>query len=435
MSINNLKHILTLVLIISIMNKIISFDSSSIKLEFREKNHFFTIPIKIGSNGQQFEVQVDTTTSETWLPSVNTTFKVQKFDPKKSSTCQIIPKEFEIDDEDGNVRGTPVYDSITVGSFTLDKFGFVLVQGYQKDFKDFPDGKLGLGFRHEHGVDFNFLGSLKSKGLINKEVFTILPKEEKLVIGGIPSELEKETYSTCNLVETNDLDDAYRAGWICELTHIFFGVNTKEKSLEMALQVNARVIFDSAYNYISMPKRHLNNFNKNFMEKFFYDSCIQVKDKNDIYYICDADEKIQHGAIAFLVGGFGYVIPWDKLFKKIEEDKYEMLIRFHKENDDIFSFGYPFTSQFTIVYNAEEKHLGFYGGEKIDLKKDWDEYMAGESPSQKKEKMKKLLIYAGILGGILLFIIICLFIRSNRIKKNNIEQNPIIHHEQNFVEN
>ena len=76
------------------MNKIISFDSSSIKLEFREKNHFFTIPIKIGSNGQQFEVQVDTTTSETWLPSVNTTFKVQKFDPKKSSTCQIIPKEF-----------------------------------------------------------------------------------------------------------------------------------------------------------------------------------------------------------------------------------------------------------------------------------------------------------------------------------------------------
>ena len=435
MSINNLKHILTLVLIISIMNKIISFDSSSIKLEFREKNHFFTIPIKIGSNGQQFEVQVDTTTSETWLPSVNTTFKVQKFDPKKSSTCQIIPKEFEIDDEDGNVRGTPVYDSITVGSFTLDKFGFVLVQGYQKDFKDFPDGKLGLGFRHEHGVNFNFLGSLKSKGLINKEVFTILPKEEKLVIGGIPSELEKETYSTCNLVETNDLDDAYRAGWICELTHIFFGVNTKEKSLEMALQVNARVIFDSAYNYISMPKRHLNNFNKNFMEKFFYDSCIQVKDKNDIYYICDADEKIQHGAIAFLVGGFGYVIPWDKLFKKIEEDKYEMLIRFHKENDDIFSFGYPFTSQFTIVYNAEEKHLGFYGGEKIDLKKDWDEYMAGESPSQKKEKMKKLLIYAGILGGILLFIIICLFIRSNRIKKNNIEQNPIIHHEQNFVEN
>ena len=69
------------------------------------------------------------------------------------------------------------------------------------------------------------------------------------------------------------------------------------------------------------------------------------------------------------------------------------------------------------------------------MKKDWDAYMVGESPSQKKEKMKKLLIYAGILGGILLFIIICLFIRSNRMKKNNIEQNPIINQEQNNFEN
>ena len=44
-----------------------------------------------------------------------------------------------------------------------------------------------------------------------------------------------------------------------------------------------------------------------------------------------------------------------------------------------------------VVYNAEEKKLGFLGGEKIDLKKDWDEYMTGNSPLQKKEKMKKLL--------------------------------------------
>ena len=103
-----------------------------------------------------------------------------------------------------------------------------------------------------------------------------------------------------------------------------------------------------------------------------------------------------------------------------------MLIRFHKENDDIFSFGYPFTSQFVIVYNAEDKKLEFFGGEKIDLKKDWDEYMAGESPVQKKEKIKKLLTYGGIFGGVLLLIIICLVIRSNRMKhreRNNLVPN------------
>lgn len=426
---NNILLFRTILLLL-LTNLSFSLKSEAIKLEFREKNHFFTIPITVGSNKQPFEVQVDTTTSETWLPSVNTTFKVDKYDPEKSSTSELLKKEFEIDDEDGNVRGKPVYDSVTVGPYALDKFGFVLVEGYQQDFKDFPDGKLGLGFRHEHGVDFNWLGYLKEKGLIEKEMFTILPEEEKLIVGGLPQELQGDAFSTCDLVETNDLDDVFRAGWVCELTHIFFGVDTKEKSLEMALQVDARVIFDSAYDYISMPKRHLNDFNKKFMQEFFNDSCIEIKDDDEIYFICDDDEKIQQGSIAFLMGGFGYVVPWNKLFKQIEEDKYEMLIRFHKENDDIFSFGYPFTSQFVIVYNAEEKELGFYGGEKIDLKKDWDEYMAGESPLQKKEKIKKLLTYGGIFGGILLFIIICLVIRSNNMKKNPYERNSMLNNEQ-----
>ena len=427
---NSISFVPLLILLI-LTNLSLTLKSDYIKLEFREKNHFYTIPITVGSNDQPFEVQVDTTTCETWLPSVNTTFQVEKYDPKTSKTSQVLNKEFEIDDEDGNVKGTPVYDSVTVGPYSLDKFGFVLVQGYQKDFKDFPDGKLGLGYRHEHGVDFNWLGSLKQKGYIEKEIFTILPEEDKLYIGGIPPELKGDEFSSCDLVETNDLDDVFRAGWVCELTHIFFGVDTKDKTLEMALQVDARVIFDSAYNYISFPKRHLNDFNKKFMQEFFNDSCIEIKDDDEIYFICDDDEKIKQGSIAFLMGGYGYVIPWNKLFKKIEEDKYEMLIRFHKENDDIFSFGYPFTSQFVIVYNAEDKKLGFYGGEKIDLKKDWDEYMAGDSPVQKKEKIKKLLVYGGIFGGILLFIIICLVIRSNNMKKTGPEIRSMVNHENN----
>ena len=420
------KLLLTILLVYSSL----SLKSLSIDLEFREENNFFTVPIILGSKKQSFEVQVDTTTSETWIPSINCTYKVDKFDPKTSSTCELSKLQFEIDDEDGNVKGLSFKDSLTVGGFSLNKFGMVLVDSFQAEFKDFKQGKLGLGFRHEHGVEFNWLGYLKENGIIEKEIFAILPDDEKLVIGSVPKELEGEQYTTCDLVETNDLDDVFRAGWVCELTHIFFGVDTQDKTLEMALQVDARVIFDSAYNYISMPKRHLKDFNKKFMQEFFNDSCIEIKEDDEIYFICDDDDKIQKGSIAFLMGGYGYVIPWNKLFKKIEDDKYEMLIRFHKENDDIFSFGYPFVSQFVVVYNAEDKQLGFYGGEKIDLKKDWDEYMTGDSPLQRKEKMKKLLIYGGIFGGILLFIIICLIIRSSMMKKPNRENLGMIPNEQ-----
>ncbi len=419
-----------LLLMILLVYNSLALKSLSIDLEFREENNFFTVPIIIGSKQQSFEVQVDTTTSETWIPSINSTYKVEKFNPKTSQTCELSPLQFEIDDEDGNVRGLSFKDSLTVGGYSLNKFGMVLVDSFQTDFKDFKQGKLGVGFRHEHGVNFNWLGSLKENGLIEKEIFTILPDEEKLVVGSVPKELEGEQYTTCDLVETNDLDDVFRAGWVCELTHIFFGVDTHDKTLEMALQVDARVIFDSAYNYISMPKRHLKDFNKKFMQEFFNDSWSQIKEDDDVYFICDDDDKIQKGSIAFLMGGYGYVIPWNKLFKKIEDDKYEMLIRFHKENDDIFSFGYPFVSQFVVVYNAEDKQLGFYGGEKIDLKKDWDEYMTGDSPIQRKEKIKNLLIYGGGLGGVLLFIIICLVIRSSKMKKPNRENIGMIPNEQ-----
>ena len=418
---------LFLFLTIIILSKSLSLKSESIKLEFRQKNNFFTVPIIIGSKGEQFEVQIDTTTSLTWIPSINTTYSVNKFNPKNSATCSITNLTFEIDDEDGNVKGLSLYDSISVGSYSLDKFGFVLADSFQQNFKDFNQGKLGLGFHHEHGVDFNFIGSLKKNKLIEKEIFSISPNDKELIIGDIPEKYKGEKYTKCNLTETNDLDNVYRAGWVCEMTHIYFGVDTENKTLEMALPVDARVIFDSAYKYISMPKRHLDKFNKNFMEEFYHDSCIQIKENEEIYFICDADEKIEKGAMAFVIGGYGYVIPWYKLFKKILDDKFEMLIRFQKENDDIFTFGYPFVSQFVVVYNYEDKELGFYGGEKINVTKDWDKYMIGESPSQKKEKMKKMLIYLAIFSGILLFIIICLVIRA--ITKENLEKRPMIQNE------
>ena len=400
-----------------------------IDLDFKEENNFFTVPITIGSGKkpQTFEVQIDTTTSETWVPSLNTTFDVPKYDPKKSKTSNVTRKTFEIDDEDGNVKGKATYDTLSIGENSLEKMGFVQVDEFELGFKDYNQGKLGLGFKQERGIYFDFIGNLKKNKIIDKAIFSILPDDQKLIIGDYPSDYEKESFTFCNLSETFDLDDAYRPGWVCELTHVFLGVNTDEKNLEMAVRVDARVIFDSGYKYISIPRRHLKDFNEKFMQEFFNDSCIEVKENHEIFFICDDDDKIESGNIAFVIGGYGYVVPYDKLFKKIEDDKYELLIRFPRENDDIFAFGYPFLSNFVTVYDAEENKVGFSGGEKIDLKKDWDEYMSGETSLQKKEKMKKLLIYGGIFGAILLLIILCILYRSKNPSES--EARAMIHNE------
>ena len=165
----NIKLILiTSLIILTICKKPVE-DSDALSLNFDEEYECYTYPIKIGSKGQKFEVQIDTTTSETWIPSINATIKGNKFNITTSKSGLLTNKTFELEDEDGNVRGKSVYDKVKVGSYNLDKLGFVLVDEFEVGFKDYPQGKLGLGYKQEHGNDFNFIGLLKEKKLINKK--------------------------------------------------------------------------------------------------------------------------------------------------------------------------------------------------------------------------------------------------------------------------
>ena len=388
--------------------------TKTIKLEFNEKNNFHTVPMILGSNNQEFDVQVDTKTSESWVPSKNTSLEVPKYDVDASSTGKATNKTFELDDEGGNVKGKATFDSMEVGNFKLDKMGFVQVNEFEYGFSDFSQGKLGLGFRHEHGDAYNWIKMLKQSGQIVHEIFTIDPDNHELVIGDFPDDYKTEEYSTCNLTFVDDLDDKFRSGWICELTHIFCGVDTEERSLETALSFDSRVMFDSAYDYINIPYRHLKEFREKFMEKIFEDSCLEIKVKNDVFYICDDDEHISQSSIAFVVGGKGYVIRGEDLFRRFGEDKWEMLIRFHKENDDIFTFGLPFFNKFRLTFDYENQQVGFYGGETIDVSKEWEDYMSGDSASHRKRRNKNLMLLAVILGGFILLGAICIAIRACR---------------------
>ena len=409
----------------------ITSNSISIPLDKKPENNFFTVPLSIGtpSDIQIFEVQVDTTTSETWVPSINTTYNINpKYDLSLSSSSNTSNKTMEIFDEDGDVSGKATHDVIKIGKYSLDKFGFVSIINYPNNFKDYPNGKLGLGYKQDHGDEFNFIRMLKEKGLVNNEIFTIDPFQKELIIGNYPSKYLNNTYSFCNLTETHDLDDDYRAGWVCELTHAFFFKPLKylEDGVETT---NARVIFDSAYQYIGIPKRNLDLFKKNFFEGILEEICIEMRAKREIYFICEDDEKLNNANITFIIGGFGYVLSKNQLFKPLYGNKLECILRFIKQNDNIFSFGVPFIKNYVMAYDAEKQHVGFLGGNKIDYFEDWKLWMKGISPKQ-RDKMKKF-IYGGIaLGVLLLLIVIFLIVRSCRKNSNDIEHGPLMNNEQ-----
>ena len=406
-----------IVLLLSI-SSILSKEPKTITLTYEEETGYYIIPIAFGSNKEEFGLQVDTTTSETWIPSNKTTLKVKKYDISKSSKGQRTNKTFEIEDEDGDVRGKACYDSIKVGDISLDHFGFVLVDEFEHPFNDYEQGKLGLGYKQEHGNDFNFLRKLKLNKIIEKEVFLINQETKELILGDFPSEFQNQLYTSCPVVETNDLDDEYRQAWACELTHLAFNLDKKSKNfdLDQAFEVNARITFDSAYPYISIPKRHLNAFKEKFMNTYFKNNYKEVKSEDSTYFIITDEELIPGSSISFIIEGYAYIIPSDYLFIKTEEGEFELLVRFYKENDNIFGFGAPFMDFFTVVFDYEEGEVGFFGGSRKELQREWYDYLNEMTPEQQKARRRRMYIYAGVC--FFLAVIIILLCYRNRKERN-----------------
>ena len=394
-------------------------EPKTISLNYEEDTGYYIIPMSFGSQEEEFGIQVDTTTSETWIPSYKTTLKVKKYNISESLDGKKTNKTFEVEDEDGDVRGKACYDSIKVGDISLDHFGFVLVDEFEYPFDDYEQGKLGLGYKQEHGDDFNFLRKLKLNGIIDKEVFSIDHKKKELILGGTPPQFANQLYTTCPVVETNDLDDEYRQAWACEVTHLAFNLykNTKNFDLDQAFEVNARITFDSAYPYISIPKRHLNTFKKKFMNVYFNNSYKEIRDEDSTYFAVKDESMAYSTTISFIIEGYAYIIPGDKLFIKTEEDEFELLIRFYKENDDILGFGAPFMDFFTVVFDYEENEVGFFGGERKELTREWYDYLNEMTPEQQKAKRQRYYIYAGI--GFFLFVVIVLIAYRNRKEGRN----------------
>ena len=401
-------------LIISLQTK----EPQSISLSYEDKLGYYIIPISFGSNEEVFGLQVDTTTSETWIPSTKTSLKVKKYNISESTNGQKTNKTFEVEDEDGDVRGKACYDSIKVGDISMNHFGFVLVDELEVDFQDYPHGKLGLGYKQEHGDDFNFLRKLKLNNIIEREIFSIDHENKQLILGDVPPQFQGQLYTTCPIVETNDLDDDYRQAWTCELTHLAFNLNEKEKDIDLdkAFEVQARINFDSAYPYISIPKRHLKHFKEKFLDTYFNDNYKEVRDDETSYFIITDESLISTSSISFIIEGYAYVIPGNKLFINKDEGEWELLIRFYKENDNIFSFGAPFMDFFTVVYDYEENEVGFYGGKRIEITREWYDYLNEMTPEKKKSKRKRMYIYAGI--GFFIFVIIILLAIRNKKERD-----------------
>ena len=408
--------------------------------------NYYTIPLLVGTPEEEYEVQIDTSTATSWIPSSrcsNCIMSHRLYDQEDSRTSSPTDNFVEIEDEDGNVEGYQIADNIKLGSYKLKQFGFVEVTKVADNFKDHYQGKLGLGYKSTLLKDdeYNFLEKLKKQNLIKKKIFTINAINEKkgmLFVGDIPG---KPYNSYCNVTNTDDLDEMYQESWVCKMTHI--GIFDREKGIFNKIKFydelknNKLVSFDSAYDFIAVPMSE-----KEGIEKLLGKAKLQCteqkrnsarsnnKDKlrnrireEEITISCETNKeelKNKNLALSFVLQGNSYSLPLEQLFEDgTKEGEMDMLIKIIDEDDAIWTFGYPFLNQFLMIFNMEEDHVGIKKLKKTALpivainNKDMLKYNLGEDSSS-SSNVFKVIGYITLLAVTLAI----LFIVYHAIRKN-----------------
>jgi hypothetical protein len=378
--------------------------------------NYYTIPLKIGTPEEEFNLQVDTSTSTTWVPSSKCTncFQAKRlYEEEDSRTSSPTNSLIKLEDEDGNVEGYEISDNVKLGEYKLKQYSFIQVTKLADDFKDHYEGKLGLGFRsHLDNKEFNFLEKLKKNNLIFKKIFSLNAINDKrgmLLIGDLPGKQYK-TY--CNVTtDVKDVDDLYKESWICHLTHL--GIFDQKKGISQKiknyyeLEKNTLVNFDSAYDFIGVPiseKENIEKFlkkadlkctaaKKKFIDKNRKDQSLRNRIREEEMTItCKTNEKElkeKKLVLSFVLQGYVYSLPLNLLFEKGKKDgEMDMLIKYIDDDAAIWTFGYPFINQFLMIFNMEDNHVGIKKLKKtalpiVNLYQDWimwKEYKGNEYP-------------------------------------------------------
>ena len=414
--------------------------------------NYYTIPLKVGTPEEEYNVQIDTSTATSWIASSkckNCYLAHRLYEEEDSRTSSPTDKLLKIEDEDGNVEGYQISDNIKLGEYKLKQYGFVQVTKLAEDFRDHYQGKLGLGYKSHYLKDqeFNFLEKLKKSNLIMKKVFSINEINERkgmLFIGDIPG---KAYNSYCNVTEnTDDLDDMYKESWICRLSHVgVFDINqgifNKIKFYD-ELENNNLVNFDSAYDYIAVPISEKEHIQK-LLDKAQLE-CREAKKKQtmkindpslknrvrekEISIICKTsvnELQKKNLALSFVLQKYSYSLPLDLLFTQSRnDDEMEMLIKYIDDDAAIWTFGYPFMNQFLMIFNMEDNHVGIKKLKKTALpivnlnNKDWNDFnnnIKEESASTGSSFKIIAYIILIIVGAAIIFFV------YHAIRKGNID--------------
>ena len=306
-------------------------------------------------------------------------------------------------------------------------------------------GEFGLGIDKDNKND-----------LVENLFFNQIISQRKLILETSPdlksaeinlnTELVMNEFKFCNLTRKSDLDSIYSQAWVCDLTHIIEIEDNRVKSntesiFENANPIEARAVFDTRQKYLILPTKYLEILNHFFDLK----NCKIIKEKYDEekYFQCDKNVIIDNEkSLYFIIDGYGFIFTLNELFEN--NDKYKTsIIRFSDSvnKNNLFIFGIPLFKKYNVMFDYDNKVIGFKGDNIYDFSNVYKEWLEQKSivkiTTKKAEEeggyKEKLVLVGGICFGII--IILAVWFCNKRADTQNKMHSELIEEQNTISEN
>ena len=395
------------------------------------ENNLLIYEAKLGSDEQLFKVILDTGSSILWIPGIGSEDKSgnisHHYNPNTSLTSKKLNRSYKIRYGSGYSLGYYYYDQIKLFNNTNNSnFSFFMYFGVaNKTNFNVPgaDGVLGLG-KESTLLNYSTLYCLKNHGFIDKEGFSIKYnndlKNAVLFFGDEHEDFKNNNVAYCSLASKTYKERKY---WTCKL----FSFGIVNNKLNLIINLNLSVIFDTGTNAIVMP-RYILSFLQNELKKidcFINELSLEI---NNI--ICYNKSNLTN--IVFEFGDYFLTLSNYIYYEEYLQNgtKIYFLNIYFEEGIEMGIIGLPFFFEFHTRFDLDKNMMKFYHTNYKNINKSLNKNNTNKYDKNKKDinvHLKILIIILSLITFILIFIIIKYKYCCKKQKKSNqIEKLPII---------
>ena len=298
-------------------------------------------------------------------------------------------------------------------------------------------GQIGFKITNEYYEDINssFVKYLKKLDLISSYDISILYDSSnieddngKLYIGALPDEINEKRYNRDDYIKSASLDTDL---WEMEFQKMYLGNESFDVSKNAYFYPEFGFISGSInffnklnnsgkwYEYFSSNKKchsfkfSLDDFESDQIQKFTYDYTAYYCDKDvDVSDIINENITFKSAKIES-----EFILDIKELWLERNEFKYFLILKCWDYSTNYWVLGKPFFKKYHMVFNIDDKTLGFYKNVNFNYKDD----NLDNNNGKKDNSIIYISIISGlvVISGVLVYFLIKLIRYLPRKKKAN----------------